>query len=312
MRVIDDLNSLRLEGVVLTIGNFDGFHRGHQAILAAARCRARELGVEAVAMTFNPHPATILSPDRVPPTLTPHAEKLRLIAQAGADAVVVVPARREFFDIPAETFIEEILVARFRPAAVVEGASFRYGAHRGGTTDSLRQAGERWGFEVRIVEPVRVALGGHPDAVISSSLVRHLLASGTVDQAAGCLGRPYTLIGRVARGLGRGGRLGFPTLNVGDCVQLIPAAGVYAGQAEIPAGVFTAAISVGVNPTFAGDRISVEAHLPDFSGDAYGQPVRLAFMDWLRPQIRFESPEALKNQIAQDIAATRSSMQTYS
>lgn len=312
MRVIDDPENLRLDGVVLTIGNFDGVHRGHQAILADARKRAAELGAEMVVMTFDPHPATILSPDRVPPTLTPHAEKLRLIAQAGADTVVVVPARREFFDIPADQFIREILVARFRPQAVVEGASFRYGAHRGGTPESLRQAGKEYGFEVRIVEPVRVALGGHPDAVISSSLVRHLLSSGTVDQAAGCLGRPYALIGRVEHGAGRGGKLGFPTLNVGDCAQLIPAPGVYAGQAEIPAGLFTAAISVGVNPTFAGDRVSVEAHLPDFSGDAYGQPVRLAFMNWLRPQICFESPAALKDQIAQDVASARRAVQPYS
>ncbi|GMU22326.1 MAG: riboflavin biosynthesis protein [Phycisphaerae bacterium] len=323
MRVVHGIEAARFERTVLTIGNFDGLHRGHQALVEQGRRKARASGGPLVVMTFEPHPASVLTPDRVPAELTPLAEKLRLLAEAGADAAVVVASKPEFFSISAEDFIREIIVQRFHPAVLVEGDSFRFGSHRAGDVHMLREAGSRLGFEVQVVEPARVALGGHPDTVISSSLVRHLLASGTVDGAALCLGRPYALLGQIRSGAGRGRELGFPTANLGVAGQLVPAEGVYAGRAFVltadplaaqrdseiiahPAGPSVpAAISIGRTPTFAGDQLLVEAHLLGFSEELYGRHMRLEFLEWLRHQQRFDSPDALKAQIADDVQRTR-------
>jgi riboflavin kinase / FMN adenylyltransferase len=324
MQIIHDLESAQFSGVVLTIGNFDGVHRGHQAILAAARRRAEAAGTQTVAMTFDPHPATILTPDRIPPTLTPLEEKLSLLERAGADVAVVVESRPEFFSTSADGFIRDIIVGRFHPVAVVEGPTFGFGHRRQGTVDTLRAAGPAHRFEVEIVEPVRVALGGHPDTVISSSLVRHLLQSGTVDGAGLCLGRPYALLGSVEHGAGRGRSLGFPTANLAVGSQLIPAEGVYAGCAfirnvqaattpqgyklvmvEQPLQPIPAAISIGRKPTFDEQDLAVEAYLLDYAGDLYGHELRLEFLAWIRPQEKFASPELLAEAMERDAARTR-------
>lgn len=310
LEVIHNLDDVQLAGVVLSIGNFDGVHRGHQTIIAASRHRADRAAARMVAMTFEPHPATVLAPDRVPPVLTPLDEKLRLLEHAGAHAAVVVPSRPEFFRWTAEAFIQEVIVQRFRPAAVVEGASFRFGQHRQGDVDLLQSAGPQLGFEVEVVEPVRADLGGHPDTVISSSLVRHLLSSGNVDRAALCLGRPYTLIGTVTPGAARGRTLGFATANLDVGSQLVPAEGVYAGRTPLGDRVVPAAVSIGRTPTFDDHSLLIEAHLLDFQGDLYGQTLRLDLLEWLRPQHRFDTPEALQRQIADDITRVRSAIQT--
>ncbi|MBI4582028.1 MAG: bifunctional riboflavin kinase/FAD synthetase [Planctomycetes bacterium] len=306
VQVIQGLRSVRLTGVVLSVGNFDGVHRGHQAILSVGRGRARAVQTQMVAMTFEPHPATVLAPDRVPPILTPLDEKVRWLEAAGADVVVVVDSRPEFFSCPAEAFIEQVIVERFRPAAVVEGASFRFGQHRQGDVELLRAAGGRFGFGVEIISPVRVDLGGHPDTAISSSLVRHLLDSGTVDRAAVCLGRPYALVGQVEHGVARGRTLGFATANLAvHAGQLVPAEGVYAGRTSIDGTDYAAAISIGCTPTFGGERRLVEAHVLDYAGDLYGRAMRLEFLAWLRGQQTFGSPAALKAQVQTDIAQAR-------
>jgi riboflavin kinase/FMN adenylyltransferase len=306
IRIHRDLDHVCLSGVVLAIGNFDGIHRGHQAIMAAGRRLARVAGTDMVAMTFEPHPASILAPDPAPRILTPLDEKIRCLDAAGADAVVVVESRPEFFNCPAETFIDQIIVQCFHPIAMVEGASFRFGQHRHGDVKMLAEAGKSRGFDMQVVPPVRVGLGGHPDTVISSTLVRHLLNSGTVDRAVLCLGRPYALFGQVAHGAARGRTLGFATANLAvHPGQLIPAEGVYAGQASIGGHTHPVAISIGTTPTFGGHHTIVEAHVLDFVGDLYDQPLRLEFLDWLRPQQKFDSPAALQKQIQTDIDQTR-------
>ena len=319
--------------MVLTIGNFDGVHRGHRALLDEGMTLARAAGAQLAVMTFEPHPAAVLSPDRVPARLTPLHEKLRLLAAAGAGVVVVVESRPEFFAISADDFIREVIVRRFHPVAMVEGDEFRFGRHRQGDVEMLRAAGRQHGFEVHTVEPVRAGLGGHPDTVISSSLVRHLLGSGNVDRAAACLGRPYGLFGTVRRGAGRGRTLGFPTANLAVEDQLVPAEGVFAGLAHLGArsasegerggggegetegrrdggterggAPLPAAISIGRTPTFAGHELLVEAHLLDFQGDLYDRSLRVDFLDWIRGQQKFASVDALKEQIAQDVARVR-------
>jgi len=293
-------------------------HRGHQAILAAARRRADAAGTQRVAVIFEPHPSAILTPDRIPPILTPLHEKMRLLEQSGVDALILVQTTREFLNISAEDFLRDIIVGRFHPIAVVEGISFGFGLHRQGDANMLRDAGRTHGFEVEIVEPVRVALGGHPDTVISSSLVRHLLNSGTVDGTALCLGRPYALFGRVIHGAGRGHNLGFPTANLEVEPQLIPAEGVYAGRAFLlnsndPRGQtpIAAAISIGRNPTFNETALSVEAYLLDFVGDLYAALMRLEFLEWLRPQQKFDSVPVLAEQIDRDVQRTREIIATH-
>ncbi len=306
IQVFRDLDSVHMAGVVLSIGNFDGVHRGHQAIISAARSRAAAAGTRAVAMTFEPHPATVLVPDRVPPMLTPLDEKIRCLESAGADVAVIVPSRREFFSCTAEAFIEQIIVERFHPMAMVEGESFRFGQHRQGDVGTLQKAGGSYGFHTEVVSPIRVDLGGHPDTVISSSLVRQLIGSGTVDRAAVCLGRAYALFGRVGHGAARGRTLGFATANLAvHPGQLVPAEGVYAGQTTIDGARYAAAISIGCTPTFDGRQQLVEAHLLDYGGDLYDAPLRLEFHAWLRPQQKFASAVELQQQIAADIKQTR-------
>lgn len=306
IRIHRDLEHLRLSGVVLSIGNFDGVHRGHQAIIGTSKDRARAAGTNMVAMTFEPHPANFLAPDRVPPILTPLDEKIRWLETAGADDVIIVESKPEFFNCPAEVFIDQIVVECFHPIAMVEGASFRFGQHRHGDVEMLREAGKSRGFEMQVVPPVRVNLGGHPDTVISSTLVRQLIGSGTVDRAMMCLGRPYALFGQVSHGAARGRILGFATANLTvHPGQLVPAEGVYAGQTTIDGQIHPVAISIGTTPTFDGRETLVEAHVLDYRGDLYGQLLRIEFLDWLRAQQRFDSPAALQKQIQEDIEQTR-------
>ncbi len=311
MQVIWGIESAKFSGVVLTIGNFDGVHRGHQAILATARKRADQAGTQLVIMTFDPHPSAVLKPEHAPEAITPLPEKLRCLEAAGTDVIVVVRATPDFLSISAEDFISKLILERFAPLAVVEGASFGFGRRRQGDVSTLRDAAAHHGFEVEIVEPISIALGGHTDTIISSSVIRHLLACGTVGQAALCLGRPYRLLGRVVKGVGRGRRLGVPTANIGVESQLIPAEGVYAGRTDFDGRFFPAAVSVGRTPTFGGTRLVVEAHFPGFEGNLYGSQVYIDFLAWIRRQEKFDTPETLYRQIQQDIGQAREIVQAY-
>ena len=308
MRVIRDLKSVEFEGVVLTIGNFDGVHRGHQAILSAGRRLASQADTSLVVLTFDPHPLAVLTPTHIPRALTPLPEKLHWLEDAGVDVAVVVESTREFLSLTADAFIRDVIVSRFHPIAMVEGASFGFGRQRQGDVHMLQAAGPESGFKVDIVQPIRVALGGHQDAVISSSLVRQLLLAGTVEQAAVCLGRPYALIGTVVHGEGRGRALGFATANIRTDNQLIPAEGVYAGQVVVDSRRYDAAVSIGCNATFDGELVLVEAHLLDFHGDIYDRSVRLDLIDWVRGQKGFGSADALRAHIASDVADIRATL----
>lgn len=319
MRILHDWPAARFDRSVLSIGNFDGVHRGHQAILSAGSRRAREAGVPQVVLTFEPHPSALLTPDRVPATLTPLPAKLELLRDAGVDAVVLIQPTPEFLAISAERFVTDVIVDRFHPVAMVEGPTFGFGQHRRGDVRMLAAAGKTHGFQVEVVEPVRVNMGGHPETIVSSSLVRHLLSSGSVDTAELCLGRPYTLYGEVEHGHARGRTIGFPTANL-RTTQLVPAEGVYACRAtlfksvsdpasmEMPAAdgkPIAAAVSVGRNPTFNDRELSVEAFLLDFQGDVYGRRMKLEFLAWIRGQQKYPTPEALARQIEQDVQRTR-------
>jgi riboflavin kinase/FMN adenylyltransferase len=290
---------------VLTIGNFDGVHRAHQALLEATRVRARREAAPAVVLTFEPHPLTVVAPDRAPARLCTPEDKLRQIAQSGVDFIVVAQSEPQLLQMEAEDFVRSVAVETFHAAVIVEGPSFGFGRGRRGIPALLRELGPKCEFEVEVVEPVRVELGHGESVMVSSSLIRQLLAAGKVTQAATCLGRPYSLVGDVVHGHGRGKALGFPTVNLRSIDQVIPGEGVYAGRARLDSITCLAGISVGHNPTFGGDQLSVEAFLLDFDGNLYGRSLRLEFDRFLREQRRFPSAAALAQQLEKDIDAVR-------
>lgn len=291
-------------GVVLTIGNFDGVHLGHRAIIAAAQRTAAAQGVEAVVITFDPHPLTILAPERAPEPLSTTPEKLALLAELGAATCILQPVDRTFLARTADDFLLWLL-ERCRPKAFVEGPDFTFGRRRGGDIDTLRAAGTQWGFEVQVVGAVHCeTLPTAP--TISSTSIRQALRDGRIAEAAALLGRPYRIVGVVEGGDGRGAALGFPTANIGAILHLLPQEAVYAGVAQLESGALhAAAVNIGAQPTFdqAGPR--VEAHLLDFTGNLYGQRVGLHLLARLRAQERFEGIEALVRQIEADVAAVR-------
>ena len=307
MKVIDSLETLDppLERSVLTIGNFDGVHRAHQQLLAQAGLFAANTGGPVVVLTFEPHPLTVVAPQKTPKLLTTLEEKLRCLAEAGADVTVIARSEPGLLSLEPEPFIEKIIWELFHPTHIVEGPSFRFGRSRRGTPELLSRVARGLGCEVHIVEPVTVQIEPGDTLLVSSSLIRRLLGDGKVRRASLCLGRSYALIGKVSQGAGRGRTLGFPTANLAGIEQLIPGDGVYAGWVVVDDRTYSAAISIGSTPTFGGRERQVEAHLLDFTGDLYGKTIRIEFTRRLREQEKFESPSALARQLGVDVKAVR-------
>lgn len=287
---------------VVTIGVFDGVHRGHRVILGRAVERARATGQPAVVVTFDPHPSEVVRPGSHPAVLTPHPRQADLVAELGADVLCVLPFTAEFSRLTPAEFVHTTLVERLHASAVVVGANFRFGAKAAGDLAVLTALGERFGFETEGV-PI-VADGGHR---YSSTAIRALVAAGDVQAAAAALGRPHRVEGLVVRGDARGREIGFPTANLAVApYTAIPADGVYAGRLVRRRGEpLGAAISIGTNPTFAGSERRVEAYALDFDADLYGERVGLDFLARLRATERYDDVDALVAQIRQDVADTR-------
>jgi len=290
---------------IITIGNFDGVHRGHRAILKRARELGDRHGVPVRVITFDPHPAAVLRPGSQPLALSNHSQKDEALKAAGADEVRVLAATSDLLSLSAGAFIEQ-MVDRYRPIAVVEGVHFRFGQGRKGSVTTLQQQGKRLGFEVAVVEQVEVSLCDQTVVAASSSLVRWLLGYGRVADAVRCLGGPYTLAGEVVAGDQRGQSIGVPTINL-DAESLrgrmVPCEGVYGGSAQLTGGsVYPAAISIGCQPTFDCDGRIVEAHLLGYEGDLYGQTVAVSFGRWLRDQQAFPNVDTLRDQLGRDVA----------
>ncbi|XBB68463.1 bifunctional riboflavin kinase/FAD synthetase [Nocardioides sp. WV_118_6] len=310
MRVWRDFSEVPsdLGRTVVTIGNFDGMHLGHQHVVRRAREVAAEVGVDhVVAVTFDPHPIAVLRPEHAPPTLTTIEGRLRLLGEAGVDDVLVIPFSREIADWTPQEFIDRILLAALHAKAVVVGANFRFGNRAAGDCNLLRAAGAEHDFVLE-----EVSLDGGPQ-VWSSTYVRTCLAAGDVTGAAEALGRPFTTRGIVVEGDKRGRELGYPTANVPvRSGAAVPADGVYAGRLTVLDGpdagmTYPAAISVGTNPTFAGERESrVESYVLDRTDlDLYGRQVEVAFAERLRGMVRFDSVEDLLTAMADDVARAR-------
>ena len=305
---IDGLDAVpaSVHGCALTIGNFDGVHRGHQKIVSAANDLALEEGVPVVAMTFEPAPEMVLHPGGVSKRITPVDVKVGLLRDAGCDHVVVVMADRDFLATEPGEFIREAIVRRFAPSHVVEGDNFTFGHKRAGDVDTLRAASHEAGFSVHVVAPLAVELPGSGRQRVSSTLVRSLIEGGAVDQAARCLGRDYVMFGEVIRGTGRGrDLLGFPTINLSAGRQVVPGDGVYAGRAIVDGETFVAAISIGTNPTLGVAERVVEAFLLDVDRDFRGRRVALSLAQRIGSQEKFDSSEALREQISKDVQRVR-------
>ncbi|MFJ6770886.1 bifunctional riboflavin kinase/FAD synthetase [Kitasatospora sp. NPDC091257] len=291
---------------VVTIGSFDGVHRGHQLIIGRAVERARELGLPAVVVTFDPHPREVIRPGSHPPLLAPHPRRAELIAELGVDAVLVLPFTTEFSQESPETFVRQVLVDALSARVVIEGPNFRFGHRAAGDVALLGELGRADDFEVEVVDLQVCGTAGAGEP-FSSSLTRRLVESGDMAGAGEVLGRPHRVEGVVVRGAQRGRELGYPTANVETVPHsAIPADGVYAGWLTADGERMPAAISVGTNPTFDGTARTVEAYAIDRVGlDLYGMHVAVDFLAYLRGMEKFDSIDALLDRMADDVKRAR-------
>ncbi|MDP9240878.1 MAG: bifunctional riboflavin kinase/FAD synthetase [Actinomycetota bacterium] len=286
---------------VVTIGVFDGVHRGHQAIIGRTVERARDTGVPAVVLTFDPHPAEVVRPGSHPPILTSQRRKAELLEGLGVDVMCVLPFTLEFSRLGPAEFVHEVLVEHLHAAAVVVGENFRFGHKAAGDVPLLRDLGARFGFATE-----GAAIIGSDDTTWSSTFIRSCIDAGDVTAAGRALGREHRLDGVVVRGDRRGRELGYPTANLETAPHAaVPADGVYAGRFVTSGLTRPAAISIGSNPTFEGKERRVEAYLLDFDSDLYGERAGLDFVSRLRGTERFDTVEALQAQMSDDVAKTR-------
>lgn len=311
---------------VVTVGNFDGVHRGHASVLTRMVADARAVGARSVAVTFTPHPQQVHRPDEAPPLLTGDADRLELLERTGLDAVLLLPYTLGFAQQTAEEFVRTYLVDGLRARTVVVGRDVRFGRGNSGDLATMVELGERYGFAVEVIEDVAPDPAEHADALAdpltrrwSSTWVRELLVAGDVRQAARVLGRPHRVRGTVVHGDERGRDLGFPTANLAqDATGMVPADGVYAGwlrrpalPADAPDAVLPAAVSIGTNPTFAGTQRRVEAYVLDRTDlDLYGEEVVLELVERLRPTLRFDSVDALVERMHEDVEGVRAALAT--
>ena len=290
----------RWHNPVLALGNFDGLHRGHAKIIDRVRRRAGERGGTPAAMTFDPHPARVVRPDKAPPLLMTSEQRLEALGRAGMQGVAVVRFTREMSLWDPETFVRTVLVEWLRVVEVWVGANFLFGHDRAGTFSVLRTLGSRYGFRAEKIDAVR-----YKDFVVSSTRIRRLVSEGRVDEAGALLGHHYFIDGTVVRGDARGREIGFPTANLDTPNELLPPAGVYATTAAIEGIELPSVTNIGVRPTFGGGAMRVETHLLTGSKDLYDTRMRLSFVQRLRDERAFPDVDALRAQIEADCRAAR-------
>ena len=305
IRNLDELPERFCHGAV-SIGNFDGVHRGHARLVGRLVEVARQMQAPAVVFTFDPHPVQVLHPETAPTPLGWTERNAELLHDMNVDAVIAYPTDRTFLQLKARSFFEEIVRGRLKARAMVEGRNFFFGHDRVGTVDLLRQFCTQSGLRLEVVEPVVIG-----DAVVSSSRIRSLVCSGRVAEARSLLGRPHRIRGVVARGAGRGATLGHPTANLERLDTLLPAEGIYAARVEIDGDSYPTAVSIGPNPTFGEGSFKVEAYLIGYDGLLYDRTMELDFVDRLRDIKRFDSPDALVAQMQRDVAAVRGVVEEY-
>jgi riboflavin kinase/FMN adenylyltransferase len=303
MKIFDSISSLQgqLRAPVLTIGNFDGVHKGHLVLFNKVKERAKAIGGESVVMTFDPHPIKILKPGNGPPLITPTEQKKRLIEAAQIDALLCMPFSENFATMTAEDFVKEILIEAIGVREIVVGYDYRFGYKQLGNIDLLKKMGDTYQFKVHKIGPIQI-----DDLLVSSTSVRRFVQEGHLSKAEKLLGRNYQIAGTVVAGKNRGGKLlGFPTANLKVMDELIPAGGVYAVTVFVDGKTYKGVTNIGVNPTFGENTLSVETHLLDYRGDLLGKEIRINFIQRLRKEKAFKSIHALSQQIGEDIEKAR-------
>jgi riboflavin kinase/FMN adenylyltransferase len=302
MRILHGLASYPsdLRPCVTALGVFDGIHLAHALLIGTAVERSRALGLPSVVCTFDPHPATVLWPDRAPRPIATLDDNLSAMKGLGADAVLIIPFTLVFSRMEAETFVRDVLVGTLAAREVVVGFNHTFGHEARGTAALLTELGPRLGFTARVLPPLRLQ-----GQTVSSSAIRQLLGEGDAARAAELLGHPYAIAGTVLRGAGRGRTLGFPTANLRPDRPLVLAPGVYVARASWDGGAADAVVNVGYRPTFGENEYWVETYLLDFSGDLYDRTLRVEFIERIRPEMKFSGVDALKAQVMADIESVR-------
>ena len=288
------------ERAVLSVGNFDGLHLGHQKILRMVLERARSAGQIAAAITFDPHPMKLLRPEQAPKMIQTFSQRLDGIEKIGLDAVLVLRFDRALSLLSAEEFIQSILIDRLRVAAILVGANFCFGHRGAGDVHLLGQFGKEHGYEVETVAPVEVA-----GAVVSSTAIRNAISSGNVADAIPLMGRPFSLAGEIRPGAGRGRSILFPTLNLSTEQELLPKLGVYATESVVGGRVYRSVTNIGTRPTFNGQGVTVESHLFEFAELISGGAMEVRLLARIRDERKFSGADELRAQIARDIALAR-------
>lgn len=305
LRGLDALKE-KYKDVILTIGNFDGVHRGHQKIFKLVVDKARALHGTAMAMTFDPHPVRILVPEKGTRVLTPFDEKARLMELYGIDVLLCIRFTKEFSNTKPDDFIKDMIVDRIGAREVIVGHNYTFGKGKKGTTELLRRRGKKYGISVEVVRSVRLFRD-----TVSSSRIRSLLGRGRVCEASWLLGRPYMIEGRVIRGAGRGGKLlNVPTANLAVRNELIPREGVYAVKVSYSGRLFDCVANIGKNPTFGNAHMSYEIHIFDFSEDILGRDLKVYFIDRIRDEKTFPDLPTLKESIMKDIRRAKDVLTT--
>ena len=305
MQLVEGLDKVAqpYKNAVITIGNFDGVHKGHQALFRLLREKAARLGGTSVVITFEPHPARVVGGKTRLPLITIYEQKIELIAASGVDVCLCVPFTKEFAVVSAYDFVNDILVDRLGMKAIVVGRDYAFGKNREGNIDFLRKYAQTRGYEVICLEEVPSA-GGLPR--ISSTIIRETVSRGDMEGAFDLLGRYYQIRGRVVSGRGRGARsLGFPTANLELADELCPPSGVYAVYVEYRSDRYCGVANIGYSPTFDDHLFTVEVHILDFDLQINGRDIKVDFVKRLREEIRFPGIEELKSQISRDIEQTR-------
>ena len=306
MNIIEDIEKIDYpyKNAVITIGNFDGVHIGHQALFHQVIEKVRALQGTSIVMTFEPHPARVLKQNNHPPLITLYEQKIELIEKAGIDILICIHFTRKFASIPAKEFIEKILVDRIGMKAIVVGEDYTFGKNREGNLDLLKTYGKRLGFEVIVVRKIQML--NNSEDKISSTRIRELISDGKVAESQKLLGRHYQIRGTVMTGRDRGGRLlGFPTANINLYDELSPKTGVYAVTVECKGSKYKGVANIGYSPTFDDRIFTVEAHILDFNDDIYGQKIRVNFIKRLRDEKKFLNISELSKQIKKDIDKAR-------
>ena len=298
-----------VRGTVVTVGTFDGVHRGHQDVLARLTAKSEREGLPSVVVTFESHPLEVVRPESAPLLLTVADEKVEVLAESGIDYLAMLPFTATLAGFSAERFVEDVLRARFRMRSLLIGHDHGFGYGRAGDVAVLRTLGARDGFDVEVVPAIALGSG----AVVSSTAIRDAVARGDLTAAHDGLGRPYSMSARVVHGEKRGRLLGYPTLNLSSAParKLLPPEGVYAVRVATPTGEYGGMMNLGARPTFDQPALSLEAHLFDAEGDWYGARVRVEFVARLRDTRRFESPAALIAQLGADAEAARAALTSF-